>query len=173
MNDATLDPQKQAWKNGAAGLDANVPLSTLEEANAAPDASESERKGMGMMMKLALGLTLSFVVVMAISVHFVKKYDAHEARISSIKDQPSGLPAVDHIIPLEQSKPAKPSAKPSVKVPKIATDNIATQAIDMPAIPSFEAIKALARKPRIKDDFTTEFDRDLSKFETDLKKEYP
>lgn len=131
--DLSQSPTKVEWKATS--------QSALNEANAAPDASASERKGMSMMLKCSIFLALAFAVFWAGKVHFTKKYEDHEARVSSIKTQPSGSPEIGASPTGKRVTPPKPVAKPSVKAPESATQNIATQAINTPAMPSFEAEK--------------------------------
>ena len=51
---------------------------------------------------------------------------------------------------------------------KVATEKIATQSINTPAMPSFEAGKQPVKKPQIDDGFTTELDKQVLNLESKL-----
>lgn len=82
---------------------------------------------------------------------------------------PDDAPSTMTIEPIPQVT----AKAPAQKRVKVATENVATKTINTPAIPSFETKKQPVKKPQIDDGFTTEFDRDLSKFESTMKKEFP
>jgi hypothetical protein len=122
--DAVLDPQKQVWKNGATGLDA---------ANAAPLAPEATRSGFKKWLFVAV-----LVAVFGFGWLVYSKYQAHKSAVAVIQAKPVVLPPL-------AAKPAKANPKP--KAAQSATTNIAIEAINTPAMPSFEDKKEVEITP--------------------------
>ena len=120
-------------------------MTTLDAANAAQPASDTERKS-------ALGWIAAVVVlgVIAMIVAGVYSYKSHKAEVATIVNKPVVVP------PLVD--PAKEKKR------KTATEKIADKAGDTkPNDKSNE--KKKATKPIVNDGFTSEFDKRLVEFE--------
>lgn len=114
------------------------------------------------------GKAVFWVAVLIACVGLYLGYKNHTSEVSTIQNPPSGSPEMGKSLVKENAKNLnKPNAK------KSAPKNEANVALNTPAMPSFEAGKVPVKKTKVKDDFTAEFDRDLSKFETNLKKDFP
>lgn len=140
--DGFVDLSKQAWKAGASGLDA---------ANAAPLAPDAARSRLKKWF-WCIGLVLALIVAVAL----YGKYQAHKAVVAEITKPAVVAPAAE--------TPAKfgifkPKAKP--KPPETTIKNVATEAINTPAIPTFEPTKEAASEPAV-----TDFDKRVLNFET-------
>ena len=132
-------------------------MNELDAANAAPLASDSERSGAKMMLMYAIVLIVGFIAAIAVGVHFVKKYDANEQRVDSIKKAP--------VVSPEQVGYRK-SHVPKIK-PQVATNKIAAQAINTPATPSFSPEKA-PKQPEPLTPAEQDFAKQLAIFERKL-----
>jgi len=117
-------------------------VSELDAANAAPPASDKERKS-------ALGWIAAVVVlgVIALIVAGVYGYKAHKAEVAKIESAPVALPEL---------------VKPTI-VKRIAK-KIAPQAVNTPQTVDFVPEKQVS-KPVNSDGFTSEFDKRLAEFE--------
>jgi uncharacterized membrane protein YebE (DUF533 family) len=146
--DATLDPQKQAWKDGESGLDA---------VNAAPLAPEATRSRFKAWILVAV-----LVAVCGVGWVIYSKYQAHKAAVNAIKTAPVVLPEIS------SAKAVAVNPATQKKSNKTATQNIAKETINTPAIPSFEAEKTPIKKQRIDDSFTAEFDKLVLNLESKL-----
>lgn len=160
-----LAPSKEDWKATS--------QSALSGANAAPDATPAQAGSFWRWFKA--GAVVLFFVIGWLA---YSQYQTHKANVAQIQSPPSGLPEIG-ASPKNKGLGYGKSHTPN-KADKSATDNIADKAINTPASDGFYGLKShekapekQAKKPKIKDDFTADFDRDLSKFETDLKKEFP
>ena len=144
--DGYVDLSKQAWKAGASGLDA---------ANAAPLAPDAARSRVKKWL-WCIGLVSAFILAVAL----YGKYQAHKAVVAEITKPAVVAPAAETLAKPGIFKPkAKPRAKP--KPPETTIKNVATEAINTPAMPSFEAKKEAAPEPAI-----TDFDKRVLNFET-------
>lgn len=165
--DLSSSPTKAEWKATS--------QSALGMANDAPDATETEKKSFWTAFRVCVALVLVFAVFWACKVHFTKKYEDHEARVGQINAPASGSPEVGAS---SVNKNAKNLTKPNSK--ESATKKIVDEALNTLPSNGFYGLKPhekppdkQSKKPKIKDDFTAEFDREQIKFETNLKKEFP
>ena len=147
-----LAPSKDDWKATS--------QSALSGANAAPDATPAQSGSFWRWFKWG-AVALAF----AIGWLAYSQYQSHKAEVAKIQSPPSGSPEIG----------ASPSAKAAPNVKKSATDNIAAKAINTQASDGFYGLKApefkqekLAKKPKIPDDFTVEFDKQVLNFESKL-----
>ena len=146
--DGFVDLSKQAWKAGASGLDA---------ANAAPLAPESDRNRLKKWLWV-VGLLVAFVLGWT----FYSKHQTHKAAVNAIKTAPFVLPETVVVAKPAQSRKA---------APKDATNKIAIQAINTPAMPSFEATKPVKKESSTDDPLApalAEFDKQVINFESKL-----
>jgi hypothetical protein len=163
-SDGFVDLPKQAWKAGASGLDA---------ANAAPDATHAQSGGFWRWFKWG-----AVALFFAIGWLAYSQYQAHKAEVAQIQNAPSGSPEIG-ASPKNTGLGYVISHIPN-KADKSATDNIANKATNTPASDDFYGLKPhekppgkTVKKPRIKDDFNAEFDKEQARFEANLKKEFP
>ena len=117
-------------------------MSDLDAANAAPQASDTERKS-------ALGWIIGALVVGAIAllVTLVFSYKSHKAEVATIVNKPVALPEL---------------VKPTIF--KRIVKKIAPQAVNTPQTVDFVPEKQVS-KPVNSDGFTSEFDKRLAEFE--------
>ena len=117
-------------------------MTTLDAANAAPPASDTERKS-------ALGWIAAVVVLglIALIVAGVYSYKSHKAELAKIGAAPVALPEL---------------VKPTIV--KRTTKKIAPQAVNTPQTVDFVPEKQVS-KPVNSDGFTSEFDKRLAEFE--------
>jgi hypothetical protein len=148
--DATLDPQKQAWKDGASGLDA---------ANAAPLAPEAMRSRFKAWLLVAV-----LVAVCGVGWVIYSKYQAHKAAVNAIKTAPVVLPEIS------SAKAVTVNPATQKKSNKTATQNIAKEAINTPAMPSFDEKKEVVKpeEPDPLDPALREFKNLVINFESKL-----
>ena len=117
-------------------------VSDLDAANAAPPASDKERKS-------ALGWIMAALVIGAIAllVTLAFSYKSHKAEVAKIEAAPVALPEL---------------VKPTI-VKRIAK-KIAPQTVNTPHTVDFVPEKQVS-KPVNSDGFTSEFDKRLAEFE--------
>ena len=141
----------------------------LDAANAAPLASDAERSGFWHMALvgaalvagvLALGLCLGFGIL-----HYGRQHLAHQAKVSDIQNPPSGSPEIGSS-PKNTGLGYGKSHVPKIK-PQVATNKIATKAINTPAMPSFSPEKA-PKQPEPLTPAEQDFAKQLAIFERKL-----
>ena len=117
-------------------------MSELDAANAAPPASDKERKS-------ALGWIAAVVVLglIALIVAGVYSYKSHKAEVATIVNKPVALPEL---------------VKPTIF--KRIAKKIAPQAVNTPQTTDLVPEKQVS-KPVNSDGFTSEFDKRLAEFE--------
>ena len=122
-------------------------MSELDAANAAPPASDTERKS-------ALGWIIGALVVGAIAllVTLVFSYKSHKAEVATIVNKPVALPEL---------------VKPTIF--KRIVKKIAPQAVNTPQTVDLVPEKQVS-KPVNSDGFTSEFDKKLVEFERKIPK---
>jgi hypothetical protein len=120
-------------------------MSDLDAANAAPPASDKERKS-------ALGWIALIAVlgVIALVIAGVYSYKAHKAEVAKIESAPVALPEL---------------VKPTI-VKRIAK-KIAPQAVNTPPIVEFDSTVQKPTEP------LSQFEIDVIAFETKVKKDFP
>ena len=125
-------------------------MTALDAANAAPPASDTERKS-------ALGWIALIAVlgVIALIVAGVYSYKSHKAEVATIVNKPVALPEL---------------VKPTIF--KRIAKKIAPQAVNTPLAPlgSEAAPEKQVSKPVNSDGFTSEFDKKLVEFERKIPK---
>jgi hypothetical protein len=152
-SDGFVDVSKQAWKAGASGLDA---------ANAAPLAPGSDRSNLKKWL-----LIIALICAFAAGWSFYSNYQAHKKTVEAIQSPPSGSPEIG-VSTINKKQPTKTD--------KSAPKNGAKESTSTPASGGFYGLKHSEKspeKPRIKDDFNAEFDKEQARFEANLKKEFP
>lgn len=113
--------------------------SPLDEANDAPLASDAERSGFWRWVLIAAALAAGCIALAVSAVHFVSQYNEHEKRVEAIQNPPSGSPEIG-ASPKNTGLGYGKSHIPN-KTSKNATNNIANEALNTPAMPSFEGEK--------------------------------
>lgn len=125
-------------------------MSELDAANAAPPASESERKTAFGWTALAMAIGLLALVIAGF--YFYKQGQKHDEQVTAIKTAPVVLPSV---------------AKPPIykRVFKPATKEVATPPVDVT-----KTVEKSTKKPVENDGFTNEFEKRLIEFERKIPK---
>lgn len=113
-----LAPTKEEWKAAS--------QSALGGANAAPDATPAQSNSFWRWFKWGAVALFLGICWLAYS-----QYQAHKAEVTQIQNAPSVTPEIV----------ASPSVKAATKGKKSATEKIAAQTANAPAMPSFEAEK--------------------------------
>lgn len=145
MSEEVYDPLKDPTSDGYAKVE-----KALDTANAAPPASDTERKS-------ALGWIALIAVlgVIALIVAGVYSYKSHKAEVAKIEAAPvAGIPA---------------SEKPTITRRKVATKTIANNSSNTPQTVDLVPEKQVS-KPVNSDGFTSEFDKKLVEFERKIPK---
>ena len=124
-------------------------MSELDAANAAPPASDKERKS-------ALGWIALIAVlgVIALVIAGVYSYKSHKAEVAKIEAAPVALPEL---------------VKPTITRKKVATKTIANNSSNTPQTVDLVPEKQVS-KPVNSDGFTSEFDKKLVEFERKIPK---
>lgn len=159
-SDGFVDLSKQAWKAGASGLDT---------ANAAPLASDAERTSLKTLLLRSFAVIFALCVVGAVILHFYNKDRAHKAKVEAAQ-----------VVLVPKPIPQVTDKSTVQKRAKSSPENVANKATNTPASDGFYGLKPhekppekSVKKPRIKDDFNAEFDKEQARFEANLKKEFP
>ncbi len=137
--------------------------SILGMANDAPLASDAERSGFWRWILIEAAVGAGCIALAVSAVHFVKQYNNHTEKVQAIQNPPSGSPEIG-ASPKNKGLGYGKSHTPN-KADKSATENMATQAINTPAMSIFEGEKPPTKKPLIDDGFTAEFDKLVRNFE--------
>lgn len=120
-------------------------MSELDAANAAPPASDSERKTV--LGWTALVIVFGLIALFVAGTYIYKANKAHKAEVAKIESAPVVLPPV-----------VKPPIYKRIIKPKEAEAKITPPKADFWSFGKTE-------KPAVKDEFTSEFDKKLAEFE--------
>lgn len=156
--DKTLAPSKGEWKATS--------QSALTGANAAPDATPAHSGNFWRWFTRCAA-----VVLLGVCWLMYSRHQAHKAEIAAIEN-PISEPAEINTS-LKSTGMGYGKSNIQNKASKSATENIAAKTLSTPDSGGFYGLKPSSKKPSIDDRFTSQFDKDLSQFESTMKKELP
>jgi len=132
---------------------------TIEKA-LAPDKPDWKEPLWAKFKSYAVGFGAALLVVGAViaAIAYFAEPLAPQTEVSTVEPAPVAK--------------AEPTRKAAKKPAKSATEKIAAQAVNATAT-AVTGNPVSVPKPRIKDDFNAEFDKEQARFEANLKKEFP
>lgn len=112
------------------------------------------------------GKAAALIALFLAGVALYQGYKNHSATVEAIQNPPSGSPEIG-ASPKNKGLGHGESHIPN-KASKNATNKIANEALNTPAKASFDAKKIPVKKPKISDDFTADFDKQVINLESQL-----